>query len=183
MTFPSIIFSALTAYCSLTSHYFGYAIEVSGSSQFGTAARTKRLPVSVSSKLGVCQVIMSTPTVLSSSKPSNAYPRSLRGFSFLLPDLLTRRTGGLSLIIEHLPAITPASPRSRPPTHPKKPTKDIPRPSRVIANWGRQGTAKLANAQTWLYPTRPQFAGNLKTGSSLSFSHYKGGLQTSRELM
>jgi hypothetical protein len=63
---------------------------------------------------------MSTPTVLSPSKPSNAYPRSLdRGFSFLLPDLLTRRTGGLSLIPAFFLCHSPASPRSRPPTHPE----------------------------------------------------------------
>ncbi|MFM8306867.1 MAG: hypothetical protein ACKN87_07385, partial [Microcystis aeruginosa] len=49
-----------------------------------------------------------TPTVLSPSKPSNAYPRSLdRGFSFLLPDLLTRRTGGLSLFPRFFCAIPP----------------------------------------------------------------------------
>ena len=117
MTFPSIIFSALTAYCSLTSHYFGYAIEVSGSSRFGTAARTKRSPVSVSSKLGVCQVIMSTPAILSPSKPSNVSAPVAPGFFISTPRFAHSSGGGV--ILDHrastsdyprLSSLTPAHP-------------------------------------------------------------------------
>jgi len=118
MTFPSIIFSAPTTSCSLTSHYFGYAIEVSGSSRFGTAARTKRSPVSVSSKLGVCQVIMSTLAVLSPSKPSNAYaPVARSGFFFPTPRFAHSSDGGVilnsrvfSVPLPRLSSLTPAHP-------------------------------------------------------------------------